>query len=473
MKRLIAAILALTLAFSLCACGEAPPPDPKELYTAAEEMLNNATALDYSFVADAAVKVEAQGLTMDMEMSGDCKYTGRGTDALLCSATTGVKFYGMDVETKLFYSDGYFYQSSDLGNYKTPIAADGFFEYLIEELGLSSDGGYLSDFTLTENEDGGYTVDFVGSGEAMGEMMEELSGGMGVEMNPEDVTVTGSMLLTAEGVPLSESVHMEFATDVEGMTMALTIDMDMSIHSLNGEDIVPEAPDMGLEYIEVNNYKLPEYFSGAYTNLASEQALALENSINMTFTAEGETDVYEDKYTCAYIQGETLSFDITDTASFGGVSSTSVEHYENGTITGVYDGEELVQSGFDDADMLGFITQMYSIFSCGWDMAENFSMEESAGVVTIEFDYKDEFVTTVIDNHYAMLTGIEQLSTYALSVDVDKAHAVMTFDADTANLLSHSVDSAAVYELDGLSMDVTIDFAQTITARGEDVKLGG
>lgn len=263
MKKILALMMSLLMICGLAACGEQQTDSeqtPYEIVKAASEKLNNADGVAYGL--EMGLKMsdpESDENSIDMAMTGDIEMemVAENNYKLAYHMVTDMSM--MDeaagkVEMDMYYADGYmYYDMSQLGitykiamdmteamEYVNSASFDDIEEGMVKEQSIKADGtGQIVKMTL----DGTKMTDMVKS------MSEEFA-----TMGEDDAMTIGdipyTVCLDEDGNITDIDMVVDFAMDVEGMTMNMSMDTKMTVKQVGG--VTVELPENLADYQELS-----------------------------------------------------------------------------------------------------------------------------------------------------------------------------------------------------------------------------
>lgn len=256
-------MLILVLMLSMVACGGGDSKGDSEgdssansestaleVYNAASKKLTDAES--YSASSDIAMKLKAQGESMDTTATSDMKQVKTGDNKVEMEMITKTNVMGQNIESKGYYQDGFYYMDTNGQKMKMEMS----FNDVLKQ----SNSGTL---TLTKDmvkeqsvkdKDGGQEITMVLDGQkvmdaGMGAMqnMDQLAGAA------EDMKI-GSMDIKAfiDGSGNIKNTNITFAMDMtaSGQEMSIDVDITMDITKIGG--ITVKLPTDLNTYVETD-----------------------------------------------------------------------------------------------------------------------------------------------------------------------------------------------------------------------------
>lgn len=256
MKKRIVFLLSLLMVLSLMGCSKSKETeksvDPAIMYEDAAKKMADLKDMD----AKANLKMTmSQGEeTMDMSMDMDIKMTGAGTDDMKYLADTKLTMFGMDLDMKMFYTDGYYYIETFGQKMKYAMDYSDMLDKVNESTMQTGDlSKYMKDIKATKEGDK-TIVTFKLDGEKMTEYIKNMLEDLGTDIDSGSYSgIEGNVETTInkEGYFSAVKMSLVLDMDVEGQAMKMNIDMDMVYRNPGKPVEAIELPDVG-GYTEVD-----------------------------------------------------------------------------------------------------------------------------------------------------------------------------------------------------------------------------
>lgn len=240
-----AAVLAMSavLAFSVAGCAK---KDPRELYTEAVKKNQELSGMDMTSVMKMTMTQGEQSVDISMDMgiqmadinTDKMKYVAKGTTSLM----------GQDIETSMFYTDGYYYM--DMMGQKIKYAMD--MDELMKQVQQYTENGtleaeYMKD--IQAKKDGDNTIlTFSADPAKMDTYLKDVMGSMGQVMPGMDaaqVTIKsadGDLTVNKQGYYTAMNMVMDMEMTMGSETIGLKMDMAATINE-PGKTVEVTLPD--------------------------------------------------------------------------------------------------------------------------------------------------------------------------------------------------------------------------------------
>lgn len=247
MKKILTLTLTLAMIISMAACSK----DKKELeaydyYLQVSEKMNSAKSLEMNL--DAKVKIEVEGETIDMLMSGTTKQVMNSETDMEMEMDLEINMMGQAMSTKSYFKDGYMYMDSFGMKIKTPMDM----EEAAAQANIMEDVKFAKEAvkdSKVEKTDDAVNVTFTIDGKVMQDMVETMMQSMlgslgGEEAKIEIGDMTISYVISGDGVPKNMKIIYPMSLEVEGETMKMDYDMDMEIVSVDSIEKIDFPADL-------------------------------------------------------------------------------------------------------------------------------------------------------------------------------------------------------------------------------------
>lgn len=244
MKKFLSVVLSACMALTFAGCGAGQ--DGKAIYVEANKKTQELTALDASYTMDMTMKQGEE--TMNVSSSMDMKMDAINTDNMRFYARGVTSTAGQDIDTKLYYENGYYYMEA--AGQKFKYAMD--LETLMETAKQSMGGGameaeYLSDVTVKKDGDN-QILTFTADASKMDAYVQEVMASMTSMPGMEGVTytikeVSGEATVNKDGY--FSKVNMKMSMDMTMGTESMSMDMTMNtVYNNIGQPVEITAPDL-------------------------------------------------------------------------------------------------------------------------------------------------------------------------------------------------------------------------------------
>lgn len=244
MKKFLSVVLSACMVLSFAGCGAGQ--DGKEVYDAANKKTQELTALDTSYTMDMTIKQGEE--TMDVSSSMNMKMDAINTDSMRIYAEGVTTSAGQDIDTKMYYENGYYYMEA--AGQKFKYAMD--LETLMETAEQSMGGGtmetdYLSEVSVKKDGDN-QILTFTADASKMDAYVQEVMASMSSMPGMEGVTytikeVSGEATVNKDGY--FSKVDIKMSLDMTMGTESVSMDMTMNtVYNNIGQPVEIIAPDL-------------------------------------------------------------------------------------------------------------------------------------------------------------------------------------------------------------------------------------
>ena len=251
-NRVLAALMALVLAFGLTACGGGKEQTPQEVYAAALAKMSELSSMDADI--DLTMNMTDGTDSMDITMAMGMKVQDLNKDTMAMDMSMDVSLMGMTMTIQAYYADGYYLM--DMMGQKVKYAMS--MEEAIEQASVAQemDVQALGDIEMTE-ADGvktlSYSIDAAKMEENSQEYLSILEnlglgdlGGTGMTYD----TISGTMTVGKDGYVQTNSMTMTGSIEEAGQKMDVTMEMSMTYNN-PGQDVKVEVPSAD-DYMEID-----------------------------------------------------------------------------------------------------------------------------------------------------------------------------------------------------------------------------
>lgn len=247
MKKFIALVSCLLLAFSLTACQKGQQQDPKQIYAAAVEK----NAVLNSMETDMTINmgIDLGGTSMNMKLDGKIMEVRKDDDYQML-AEISMNMLGQDISSKQYYKDGICYVDTMGQKMQYPMEIDD----VMEQLGSSDeffqiDADVFTKFDMAREGDN-YVFTMEADQDSLQDLMDTIMGslsgmtGEGV-MDIADLDMTAfqaKYVVNKDGYFTSMDMNMDYSMEVEGQQMSYTMEINLTVPN-PGQEITIDFPD--------------------------------------------------------------------------------------------------------------------------------------------------------------------------------------------------------------------------------------
>lgn len=233
MKKRLVFLLSLLMVLGLMGCTKSKETkksiDPATIYEDAAKKMADLEDMD----ATAKMKMAmTQGEeTMDISMDMNIKMVGANTEDMKYLCDTKMSMLGMDLDMKMFYTDGYYYVETFGQKIKYPMDYSAILDKVNENTMQTGDlSKYMKDIKATQEGDN-TIVTFKLDGEKMTEYIQGIMSDLGTGIDSGLYSgIEGNVETTINKDGYFSAVKMSLVLDmdVEGQAMKMKMDMDMA-----------------------------------------------------------------------------------------------------------------------------------------------------------------------------------------------------------------------------------------------------
>lgn len=249
MKKRLMFLLGFLMILSLVGCSNNKETkkslDPATIYEDAAKKMADLKDMD----GTATMKmVMSQGEeTMDISMDMDIKMTGINTKDMKYLCDTKMSMLGVDLDMKMFYTDGYYYIESLGQKMKYPMDYSAMLDKVNESTMQTTDlSKYMKEIKATQ-EGNNTIVTFKLDGEKMKEYIQDIMSDLGTGIDSSLYSgIEGNVETTINKDGYFSSVKMDLVLDmnIEGQAMKMNMDMDMVYNNPGKAVKAIELPDL-------------------------------------------------------------------------------------------------------------------------------------------------------------------------------------------------------------------------------------
>ena len=254
-NRMLAAILAVVLAFGLTACGGGgKEEDAESVYKTAMEKMNSLESMAAGM--DITVKMSDGSESMDITMDAEMKIQDIKKESMTMSMDMNVGMSGITMAIQAYYADGW-YMIDTMGQkmkYQMPLEeAAG-----QASMGQGMDLSALGKVTM-EEKDGQKTLSYEADIAKMKEnataeeylsFLDSLGLGELAETGLNYQTVEGTMTVNGDGYATSNTIHIVASIEEDGQSLEMDINVAVTYEN-PGQDVTVDIPDAS-EYTEID-----------------------------------------------------------------------------------------------------------------------------------------------------------------------------------------------------------------------------
>jgi len=240
MKRIFAAILMLSLLFTLAACGKDKNPEAYELVNSAMKKTQALDSLDMKMVMNMSMKME--GVSMDIPITYDIKAVDVHSKTPKMAMVMSMEMMGMSVDMDFYMEDGYYYMSAMGQKMKFKAEAGDDYDALgqANNMMVDLDEKYLKDVAIVSGSNGKKTVTLKMDSDEFKKTFKDL-----VDSTGESAVDGG----TVKNIDISNA-SVEITVNKDGYidTYKLKFDMSMTVDVMGTSNTVSVSTDASIQY---------------------------------------------------------------------------------------------------------------------------------------------------------------------------------------------------------------------------------
>lgn len=260
MKKRLVLLLSLLMVLSLTGCSKTKEMnksiDPATIYEDAAKKMADLKDLDATVTMRMVIPQgeETMNISMDMNM----KMTGANTKDMKYLSNAKMSMLGMDLDMKMFYTDGYYYIETFGQKMKYAIDYSAMLDKVNESTMQTSDlSKYMKEIKATQQGDN-TIVTFTLDGEKMTEYIQDIMTELGVGLDGALYSgIEGNVETTINKEGYFSAVKMSLALDmdVEDQVVKMNMDMDMVYNNPGKAVKAIELPDLeGYTEVDPRDY---------------------------------------------------------------------------------------------------------------------------------------------------------------------------------------------------------------------------
>jgi len=226
--------------------GCAKKQDPKEIYSAAVEKNSALDSVDMDVTMKMAMTADEE--SMDMEVSSNTKMDQSDKEHVKFITASSVAMDGMNMETTVFYEDGYYYMEAMGQKMKYPMD--------LESLTAQIQESVESLDTVEVKKDGDNQIlTFTANPEKMNDYLGQVMGAMGDVSQVSGLNMTvnsasGEYTIGKDGYYTDMKMNMDLSMESQGASVGMILDVTGTVHQ-PGQPVEITLPDTA-DYVEID-----------------------------------------------------------------------------------------------------------------------------------------------------------------------------------------------------------------------------
>ncbi len=250
-KKAAAVLLAAALAAASAGC--AKKQDPKEIYSAAVEKNNALTSIDMDVAMKMAMTVEEE--SMDMEVTSNTKMDQSDKEHIKFITDSSVAMDGMNLDTTVFYEDGYYYIEAMGQKMKYPMDLESLTAQIEESVGSTTLPVESLDTVEVKKEGDNQILTFTANPEKMNDYLAQVMGAMGDVSQVSGLNMTinsasGQYTIGKDGYYTDMKMNMDLSMESQGASVGMILDVAGTVHN-PGQKVEITLPDTA-DYLEID-----------------------------------------------------------------------------------------------------------------------------------------------------------------------------------------------------------------------------
>lgn len=251
-KKTAAIFMAGALAVT-AAAGCAKKPDPKEIYSAAVEKNNSLASVDMDVTMKMTMTVEEE--TMDMEVSSNTKMDQSDKEHVKFITDSSVAMDGMNLDTTVFYEEGYYYMEAMGQKMKYPMDLESLTAQIEESVGSTTLPVESLDTVEAKKDGDNQILTFTANPEKMNDYLAKVMGAMGDVSQVSGLNMTvnsasGEYTIGKDGYYTDMKMNMDLSMESQGASVGMILDVTGTVHQ-PGQPVEITLPDTA-DYVEID-----------------------------------------------------------------------------------------------------------------------------------------------------------------------------------------------------------------------------
>ena len=225
--------------------GCAKKQDPKEIYSAAMEKNSALDSVDMDVTMKMAMTADEE--SMDMEVSSNTKMDQSDKEHVKFITASSVAMDGMNMETTVFYEDGYYYMEAMGQKMKYPMDLESLTAQIQESVGSTTLPVESLDTVEVKKDGDNQILTFTANPEKMNDYLGQVMGAMG------DVSQVSGLNMTinsADGEYTDMKMNLDLSMESQGASVGMILDITGTVHQ-PGQPVEITLPDTA-DYVEID-----------------------------------------------------------------------------------------------------------------------------------------------------------------------------------------------------------------------------
>ena len=225
--------------------GCAKKQDPKEIYSAAMEKNSALDSVDMDVTMKMAMTADEE--SMDMEVSSNTKMDQSDKEHVKFITASSVAMDGMNMETTVFYEDGYYYMEAMGQKMKYPMD--------LESLGSTTLPVESLDTVEVKKDGDNQILTFTANPEKMNDYLGQVMGAMGDVSQVSGLNMTinsadGEYTIGKDGYYTDMKMNLDLSMESQGASVGMILDITGTVHQ-PGQPVEITLPDTA-DYVEID-----------------------------------------------------------------------------------------------------------------------------------------------------------------------------------------------------------------------------
>ncbi len=214
---------------------QTPENGALEALRAATEKSQAMTSIDTDMFMNMQIGME--GLTLDMNMNGNMKIKDIYSDNMEYIMDMNMNLLGETLHMNYFYTGGYCYYDIDGDKMKIPMDMTTAMNSAQTSSLISEDDlSYIQDVSMTDNQNGTFTIYYTADGDQLTQMVQSVFGTMGSEYADLGSSVSfdvykGEMTIDASGNATQEKALVDMTVNYDGTPMTYHMYVECNINN--------------------------------------------------------------------------------------------------------------------------------------------------------------------------------------------------------------------------------------------------
>lgn len=233
--------------------GCAKKQDPKEIYSAAMEKNSALDSVDMDVTMKMAMTADEE--SMDMEVSSNTKMDQSDKEHVKFITASSVAMDGMNMETTVFYEDGYYYMEAMGQKMKYPMDLESLTVQIQESVGSTTLPVESLDTVEVKKDGDNQILTFTANPEKMNDYLGQVMGAMGDVSQVSGLNMTinsadGEYTIGKDGYYTDMKMNLDLSMESQGASVGMILDITGTVRQ-PGQPVEITLPDTA-DYVEID-----------------------------------------------------------------------------------------------------------------------------------------------------------------------------------------------------------------------------